>query len=76
MIYKNYPFIERSIGTALLTNVEHDKKVQEFVKNFEKKQDAELIAICRNKSTYAGYAIDAARIILKERENKPPPAEQ
>jgi hypothetical protein len=61
------PYLDRKIGSGIITGEKYQKKVDEFYELFSNKTKSELLDICSNPKIYEEYAIEAARKLLDEK---------
>jgi hypothetical protein len=69
LIYRNIPFINRNLGSGVLTTKEFESKVLEFENNFQEHPNYILADIISQRTVYADYAREAATRILKKRKH-------
>ncbi len=69
IIYTSVPFINRTLGSGVLTTKEYAAKVLEFENNFREHSNSMLADIINQKKVYADYARDAATNILNKRKH-------
>jgi len=67
-IYRNIPFLNLTLGGAVMTTKEFEIKVLEFENNFQEHSNSMLAEIIDQKNIYADYAREAASRILSKRK--------